>query len=181
MKGFSIIVATDQAGGIGKGNRLPWHFPEDMRHFKEVTLSSGKAGLPNVVIMGRKTWESLPPKFRPLAGRQNVVLSSDPLYQVPPDVLLFNSFERSIDLFCLDKADDFGQIFVIGGAQIYNNAIHNKLCQRVYQTCIQKNFGCDTFFPEIPVFFEEVDGHEQIGKDGTRLAFRVLERNLLLL
>jgi dihydrofolate reductase len=69
LRRFSVVVAFDEEGGIGREGQLPWHAAEDMRFFKSVT-SGG------TVVMGRKTWESIPEKFRPLPGRRNIVLSS---------------------------------------------------------------------------------------------------------
>ena len=74
MKPFSIVVAIDSQHGIGKNNDLPWHLPADLKHFKFITTNSA-VGKRNVVVMGRKTWDSIPEKFRPLPNRTNVVLS----------------------------------------------------------------------------------------------------------
>ena len=71
MKPFSIVVAIDRAGGIGREGKLPWNLPADMARFKEITQGEGG----NAVIMGRKTWDSIPEKFQPLPGRLNVVLT----------------------------------------------------------------------------------------------------------
>lgn len=81
-RGFSIIVAATEGGGIGKGGTLPWKLPGDMRFFKESTSATSSAvGARNAVVMGRKTWLSIPRKFRPLAGRINVVLSRDAAFR----------------------------------------------------------------------------------------------------
>ncbi|MDE2222506.1 MAG: dihydrofolate reductase, partial [Candidatus Omnitrophica bacterium] len=73
MKNFSIVVAFDSTYGIGKDGRLPWRLAADLKRFKEITMEDG-AARPNAVIMGRKTWESIPDRFRPLPGRVNVIL-----------------------------------------------------------------------------------------------------------
>ena len=73
MKDFSIVVAVDDMDGIAKGGRLPWNYPVDLSYFKQITTEA-KPNTRNVVIMGRKTWESLP--TRPLVGRYNIVISS---------------------------------------------------------------------------------------------------------
>lgn len=77
MRPVDVIVAATPAGGIGAGGALPWHLPSDMALFKAVTSRTRDPTLQNAVIMGRKTWASIPPKFRPLKGRLNVVLSGN--------------------------------------------------------------------------------------------------------
>ncbi len=133
MNKFNIIVAVDQKGGIGKENSMPWHNPEDLRFFQEITNNS-------MIIMGRKTWESLPTK--PLKNRINVIVSHD--YQTKyKDVIICDSLEKAL---CL-KTDT--KVFVIGGSEIYKqsfNYLHN--CVRLYLTQIQHDFNCDRFFPD---------------------------------
>jgi len=136
---FQVIVAATTLMAIGKQGRLPWQLKGDMAYFKRVTVGDGRNGC----IMGRKTWESIPPKFRPLKGRKNVVLSSSPKsvegVQVCPDL---NS--------ALEYLEDCGEIFVVGGAGVYDEAVRDRRCKRVYLTSIQKEFpDCDTFFPTL--------------------------------
>jgi len=76
-KTFAVVVAATQKGGIGRAGSLPWRLPADLAYFKRVTSTTVELGKQNAVIMGRKTWDSIPPKFRPLVGRINVVLSRD--------------------------------------------------------------------------------------------------------
>lgn len=78
LRTVDVVVAATRSGGIGRGGALPWHLPADMALFKALTSRTRDAGKQNAVIMGRKTWASIPPKFRPLKGRLNVVLSSNP-------------------------------------------------------------------------------------------------------
>ena len=72
---FQVVVAATKTWGIGAGGALPWRLPGDLRHFRELTARTADPGKLNAVVMGRRTWDSLPPKFRPLPGRVNVVLS----------------------------------------------------------------------------------------------------------
>ena len=132
---ISIIAAVARNGVIGKDNRLLWHLPEDMRHFRETTR-----GKP--VIMGRKTWESLPDSLRPLPGRLNIVVSRNPNYEAP-DAKRASSLEEAIV-----KAGNADDVFVIGGAELYRLAM--PLAERLCLTEIDQDFDGDAFFPDIP-------------------------------
>lgn len=131
---ISIIAAVARNGVIGKDNQLLWHLPEDMRHFRETTR-----GKP--VIMGRKTWESLPDAFRPLPARHNIVVSRNPAYQ-PSGATLANSLEDAIR-----KVGNAEEIFIIGGADLYRQAM--PIADRLYLTEIDQDFHGDVFFPAI--------------------------------
>ena len=174
MKGFSIIVAMDAARGIGKDNRIPWRLSRDMQHFKEITTAVYSPGLSNVVIMGRNTWESLPERFRPLPGRVNAVLTTKADYLLPAGVMRFGSFEEAINLFC-DQKKSFGEVFVIGGAAVYAEAIKHKRCFKIYQTSIDAYFECDAFFLETPDLFKESSCSGPFQDNDLRFSFFVLE------
>src|SRR5262249_730757 len=96
-KPFSIVVAFDSSYGIGKNGQLPWKLPADLKRFKEVTSTHKDPTKLNAVIMGRKTWESLPASFRPLPGRVNMVLSKQAELSLPAGVLLAPSLENALD------------------------------------------------------------------------------------
>ena len=128
----SLIAAVGRNGAIGKGNRLLWSLPADMAYFKAVTL-----GRP--VIMGRKTWESLPPRFRPLPGRQNVVVSRNLAYAAPGAAVAHSLAEA------LALAGP-GEVFVIGGAELYGQAL--ELARRLYLTEVDDTPEADAFFPD---------------------------------
>ncbi|HEY9786666.1 MAG TPA: dihydrofolate reductase, partial [Candidatus Obscuribacterales bacterium] len=84
---FDLVVACDLRGGIGKDNQLPWRLPGDMKRFREVTTNTDRGDATNAIIVGRKTWESIPEKNRPLPDRINVVLTRQKDYSVGPSVL----------------------------------------------------------------------------------------------
>ena len=137
LKPLSLIVACSSDGGIGKGGQLPWRIPGDMAYFKRVTAETTAPEKQNAVIMGRKTWESIPAKFRPLAGRVNVVLSRTPAsLDLPSDVLGAASLPDA--LAAVDNRADIDQCFIIGGAEIYKQAWNmdrlTKVCP-MFATC----------------------------------------------
>ncbi|MES2772145.1 MAG: dihydrofolate reductase [Pseudomonadota bacterium] len=142
----SLIAALAQNRALGKNQQLLWHLPEDLRHFRSVT--QGKT-----VIMGRKTWESLPEKFRPLPGRHNLVISRNPHYQAP-GASLAPSLEAAIAVARLDELNKTQanqadmEVFIIGGAELYRAAL--PLAQRLYLTEIAQSLDGDCFFPPLP-------------------------------
>ncbi|GAC1423156.1 MAG: dihydrofolate reductase [Burkholderiaceae bacterium] len=125
---LTIIVATDRTGGIGIDNRLPWRLPEDLAHFKRLTIG-------HPIVMGRKTFESI---GRPLPGRRNIVISRNLEWRRAGTETAFSLLEA---LHLIGDA----HAFIIGGAQIYAQAL--PLCERLIVTEIDKVFGCDAFFP----------------------------------
>ncbi len=131
---FSIISALDENRGIGHKNGLPWHLPADLKHFKETTLGG-------TVIMGRKTWDSIPEKYRPFKDRLNIVVSRSEL-ELPEGVLLAHSLDQALEL-----ADPERKAFIIGGATLYAEAIEHPSCDELILTELEGTFECDAFFP----------------------------------
>lgn len=153
---FSIIVAMDEDNGIGRQGKLPWHLAGDLKHFKEIT-SSAAPGRRNAVIMGRKTWESIPEKFRPLPGRLNVVVTRSPERSFPEGVLKCGSLEQALERLASDEQfqDTIGAVYVIGGGEIYREALRHPDCRMIYATKVSGRFSCDTFFPDFSGDFRE--------------------------
>lgn len=168
MKPFSIIVAFDSQYGIGKKGQLPWHLALDLKHFKEITTTVIDPAKRNAVIMGRKTWESLLPKFRPLPGRVNLVLSKEGKLSLPAKVLCSQSLDNALSRLSFSNIEN---IFVIGGAQIYAHAIAHPLCQKLYVTHVQGEYDCDAFFPPISQQFFPISASEQYQEDGITFHF----------
>src|SRR5690242_16184462 len=101
---FSIVVAMDQKRGIGKAGGLPWHLPADLKHFKKITTTRFlDKTYQNVVIMGRKTWDSLPINFRPLPDRINIVLTRNDKLDFPSGVYKAKNFNEAF--YLLNKED----------------------------------------------------------------------------
>ncbi|MBI5405411.1 MAG: dihydrofolate reductase, partial [Candidatus Kerfeldbacteria bacterium] len=118
---FTIISAIDEARGIGRQGGLPWSLRGDLQHFKELTVGAFDQGRVNTVIMGRTTWNSLPPSIQPMPKRLNIVLTSQAAsFPVEPNVLVATSLDQALEF-----ADQYGSgdVFVIGGAKVYAEAI----------------------------------------------------------
>jgi dihydrofolate reductase len=133
----SLIVAMDAKRGIGKNNDLMWHLPNDMKFFKETTQNQ-------VVVMGRKNYDSIPEKFRPLPNRLNVVLTRNLDFRAD-GCLVFSSLEDCLNHF---KNENEKTIFIIGGGEIYNLALKSNRVEEMYITEIDHVYDADTFFPE---------------------------------
>lgn len=135
MIGFSLIVAMDKNHGIGKNNDLMWHLPRDMRFFKSTTENQ-------VVIMGRKNYDSIPEKYRPLSNRQNVIITRNKLFNAP-NCLVFHTLDEALNHF----VNDDREIFIIGGGEIYKIAMNIEGLDKMYITNVNGVFNADTFFP----------------------------------
>ena len=134
----SLIVAVAENNVIGKDNTLIWHLPKDMQFFKQTTLN-------HHIITGRKNYISIPEKFRPLANRTNIVLTRQNNFTEENCVVL-NSLETALDFA---KKNNETEVFIIGGGQIYKEAIDKGLVDKMYITHVHHAFEGDTFFPEI--------------------------------
>jgi dihydrofolate reductase len=157
-----LIYARAANGVIGRDNALPWHLPEDLAHFKRTTL-----GCP--VIMGRKTWESLPPRFRPLPGRTNTVVTRDTAWQAQ-GAMVAHSLEAALSLCPADS-----DAWVIGGAQVYAQAL--PLASSVVVTEIARDFDGDAFAPTLGPEWQETAREEHLSASGLPFAFVTYRRN----
>lgn len=133
---ISIIVALGSNLAIGKNNSLVWHLPADMKFFKEKTTG-------HCVITGRKNYESIPEKFRPLPNRTNIIITRQQDYNAPGTIIT-SSIEEAIR-----KAEQTGdtEIFIIGGGDIFKQSLH--LADTLYLTEIEECFDADVFFPKL--------------------------------
>jgi dihydrofolate reductase len=134
--GVSIIVAVASNGAIGKDNQLLWHLPADMKFFRDKTTG-------HHVITGRKNYESIPEKFRPLPNRTNIVLSRDADY-IAPGALLYTNLKEAVQ-FAISTGDE--EVFIIGGGNIYKQALEENLADKMYITKVKAEFDADTWFP----------------------------------
>ena len=156
-----LIFARAANGVIGAHGTLPWHLPEDLAHFKRTTL-----GCP--VIMGRKTWDSLPPKFRPLPGRVNIVITRQADWH-ENGAQPFASLDDALR-FC----EQFEEVWVIGGAQLFAQAL--PLAQRAVITEIAQNFEGDAFAPAFGPEWHETARESHVANSGLAYSFITLER-----
>nr|AGL08710.1 bifunctional dihydrofolate reductase/thymidylate synthase [Neospora caninum] len=188
QKPVSLIAAMTPRRGIGVNNGLPWpHLATDFKHFSRVTKTTadevsrlnawlpkkiaktGDSGLPspafgvnrfNAVVMGRKTWESLPLKFRPLVDRLNIVVSSSlkeediaaekPLVEGQQRVRVCDSLPAALRLVDEEYRESVDQIYVVGGAGLYEEALSLGVVSHLYITRVARDFPCDVFFPAFP-------------------------------
>jgi dihydrofolate reductase len=134
----SLIVAVAKNNVIGKDNDLIWRLPNDMKYFREKTTN-------HHIITGRKNYISIPEKFRPLPNRTNIVLTRQADFEEEGCVVL-HALETAIQYA---KSNDETEVFIIGGGQIYKEALEKGVINKMYITHVDADFEGDTFFPEI--------------------------------
>ena len=153
---INLIYARAANGVIGKDNTMPWHLPDDMAHFKQLTN-----GWP--VIMGRKTWDSLPPKFRPLPGRVNLVITRQTDWRADGATVMPGLAQALV--FCQASAE----VWVIGGAQIY--ALAEPLAHRAEVTEIHQDFEGDAVAPVLSPAWVETGREDRVSAQGLAFSF----------
>ncbi|PWZ40032.1 Bifunctional dihydrofolate reductase-thymidylate synthase [Zea mays] len=152
QRNYQVVVAGTRDMGIGKDGVLPWKLPGDLKFFKELTLTTSDPVKKNAVIMGRKTWESIPVKSRPLPGRLNVILTRSGSFDFATveNVVICGSMESALELlastpYCLS----IEKVFVIGGGQVLREYLKGPACEAIHLTDIQSSIECDTFIPPV--------------------------------
>ena len=163
---ISLIYARASKGVIGRHNAMPWHLPEDLAHFKQLTQG-------HAVIMGRKTWDSLPPRFRPLPGRHNIVVTRQSDWQAEPAsdfVHSADSLQQAITLARQHSPD----IWVMGGAQIYAQAL--PLADAVEVTEIHQDYEGDAYAPVLGAEWQEMHRESHVAANGLSYSFVRFER-----
>jgi len=154
----SIIVAASQNGVIGKDGQLPWKLLSDLRRFKELTMG-------HICVMGRKTYESLPPKLRPLPGRTTIGLTRLSPLSLFKERLGFDwchSLNDAINLALMNVAET--ELFVCGGGEVYREAL--PIVDRVYLTVVDRDFKGDTYFPFYDNLGRYVPGEKVLNGSG---------------
>src|SRR5688572_9271391 len=133
---ISLIAALAQNRVIGKDNDLPWHLPDDMKFFMQTTKG-------HHCIMGRKNYDSIPDKFKPLPNRTNIVVTHQKDFKAP-NCIVVNGIERALEIA---QNNNESEVFIIGGAEIYKQSL--AFADRLYLTEIKADIAGDTFFPTI--------------------------------
>lgn len=163
---ISLIAALDKNKVIGKNNDLPWHLPDDMKYFMQTTMG-------HPVIMGRKNFDSIPPKYRPLPGRTNIVLTRQKGFS-SPGILVCHTAEEALEVASKENSEE---LFIIGGAEIYRLFIDR--ADYLYLTQIDAAVKGDTFFPDFnPTEWRQVkrNHHEADQRHEFAFDFVVFER-----
>lgn len=179
---LNLIAAACENMGIGVNGTLPWRLKKEMAYFTTMTSKVRDPSKKNAVIMGRKTWDSIPPKFSPLSNRVNIVLTRNVdqvKSRVPESVVVVPSLDEAIKY--IESRDDIELTWVIGGSSVYKASMEHPNCYKIYLTVIEKLFDCDTFFPNIDdqrfrlIQEEDVPTERQVEGDITYL-YKVYKR-----
>ncbi len=174
MKKFSIILAIDEKKWIWRSWTLAWRIKEDMKFFKETTIWYN-GNKQNVVIMWRKTWDSIPEKFRPLPNRINCILSRNlSSFKNNTEGIYFSCLEESLEYF--SNKENIWEIFVIWWSEIYKLALENKYLDKIYLTRVFWDFDCDTFVNINFSKFKELRKSEVLEENWTKFEFALLEK-----
>ncbi len=168
-----MILAVDSKKWLGKNNTLAWKISEDMKYFRDTTTNVEDENKVNMLIMWRKTWESIPEKYRPLPDRINCVLTRDENYE-DNGCISYTSLDQCLDDFRDNPLVE--NIFIIGGAQLYNTLLDDSRLEKIYLTQIEGDYGCDVFFDGVPDSFDQVvESEEKIDND-IKFSFQVYKR-----
>ncbi len=164
---ISAIAAVAENGVIGSNGDLPWHLPDDMKFFQRTTLN-------HHIITGRKNYESIPERYRPLRDRMNLVVTRTPGYEAP-GALVCASLEAAIGIA---RVAEQKEVFIIGGGQLYAEAFEKGLVKRLYLTTVHAKPKGDVYFPEIGKGWKEVwtEKHEKDERHAFAFTFKVLQR-----
>ncbi|XP_060080827.1 dihydrofolate reductase-like isoform X3 [Ylistrum balloti] len=146
---LNLVVAMCNSRGIGINGKIPWRLRKDMEVFKKITTETKDPDKNNVVIMGKKTWLSIPEKFRPLPKRINIVLSRN-MIETPSGAYLARSFKEAVAMVTGkgDFAEKVENVYIIGGSSVYKEAMDFQWPCRIYLTRVLADYDCDTYLPE---------------------------------
>ena len=182
---FKLIVAVSQDNGIGKDNNLPWRIKSELAYFAKMTKLVNNSSKQNAVLMGRKTWESIPSRIKPLKNRVNIVLTRQEKSKISEDenVLVCDSLQNAFTLV-EEMSDKIETCWIIGGSSVYEEAMKNPRLDRIYITNIMEDYECDTFFPPLATEdWEEVEDQmvpkDVQEEDGVKFKYKVFTRKCI--
>lgn len=168
---YNIIVAFDNNRGIGKNNTIPWYFPEDLKYFSKMTKGTNN----NAIIMGKNTWTSL---TKPLLGRDNLILSTTlEITNNSPKNNYIKTFKtlEELELFCINQ--NYTNVWIIGGGQIYNDFLNSNKINKIYATLINNDYNCDVFFPKLDDRKWKIIKREDKIENNTMISYIIYEKN----
>lgn len=152
------VAACCNNHGIGKNGDLAWHLPKEYRHFAKLTTGTPPEGKQNAVVMGRKTWFSIPEKYRPLQNRINFVLTRNQSITSLDGVdQVVHSIQELTEVLHSEKwSNKINEIYNVGGSEIYKLIQDSPLCGNIFLTKIMADYDCDTFFPKLDADFKQL-------------------------
>lgn len=178
MKDFSIILAVDNENGLWNNNDLAWDIPEDRKYFRNTTSLAKNSKKQNAVIMGRRTWESIPEKYRPFPKRYNCVLSKEYINWTQNShwAFQFNSLDACLEH--LDWLETIESYFIIWGSKLYNSVLKHERFTKAYITRIYEKYHCDVFFDWLPLNFSLLTRSEKKEYKWVEYEFSVYARKV---
>ncbi|XP_028087960.1 bifunctional dihydrofolate reductase-thymidylate synthase-like isoform X1 [Camellia sinensis] len=151
---YQVVVAATHDMGIGKDGKLPWWLPSDLKFFSKITMTTSDPETKNAVVMGRKTWESIPLEYRPLPGRLNVLLTRSGSLDIATaeNVVICGSIPSALELLARPPyCFSIEKVFIIGGGQILREVLNAPGCDAIHMTEIESSIECDTSIPPVDV------------------------------
>uniref|UniRef100_A0A1J3DC65 Bifunctional dihydrofolate reductase-thymidylate synthase n=1 Tax=Noccaea caerulescens TaxID=107243 RepID=A0A1J3DC65_NOCCA len=177
---YQVVVAATKEMGIGKDGKLPWNLPTDLKFFKDLTLTTSDSAKKNAILMGRKTWESIPTKYKPLSGRLNVVLTRSSGFDIAntENVVTCSSIDSALDLLAAPPYHlSIEKVFVIGGGDVLRESLNKPSCEAIHLTEIDTSLDCDTFIPAVDTSaYQPWCSSLPISENGLRFSFTTYVR-----
>uniref|UniRef100_A0A1J3H9U5 Bifunctional dihydrofolate reductase-thymidylate synthase n=1 Tax=Noccaea caerulescens TaxID=107243 RepID=A0A1J3H9U5_NOCCA len=179
---YQVVVAATKEMGIGKDGKLPWNLPTDLKFFKDLTLTTSDSAKKNAILMGRKTWESIPTKYKPLSGRLNVVLTRSSGFGFDiantENVVTCSSIDSALDLLAAPPYHlSIEKLFVIGGGDVLRESLNKPSCEAIHLTEIDTSLDCDTFIPAVDTSaYQPWCSSLPISENGLRFSFTTYVR-----
>jgi len=175
VNNVNMILAIDEKNGLWIKWKLAWQISKDMSFFKEITSKTNNSSKYNALIMWKKTWNSIPLKFKPLKNRINCILSRSSVKNNNNEFVIYSN---SIDnlLYELNNKKNIENIFIIWWATIYKQFLLNNFLKRIYITRVFWDFWCDVFFDWIPSNFKRVDKTEIFEENWIKFCFEIYDK-----